>query len=326
MRDEIQITAKGKESAIPNSWNALNPDIWLSLVRELLRLQRGETSVGELRIQLLCDLMGWNKHKFRDEDEIANLIVLSEQLTFLFKIVYPDNNAALDGLTDDEYRQAVRVEPDHLDIPQASYLRTLDYRYQIDLCFFRQMLPVVRIPVVMDIESTYEGYRADLRMGSLTTSLTALQYIEARELLGKEESLPLLASILYQPLPYDSSIAHAAAKEFERLPKETLHAIAMNFEAVNNFLFLKTSFSLLTKFEPGKAHSITTDMTDALYDLSKDGLGNASEVEQLNVLTYLRILRKKTIDSVRQMHGMKMEIDKIASEVGLPIEIITKII
>ena len=49
----------------------------------------------------------------------------------------------------------------------------------------------------------------------------------------------------------------------------------------------------MTKFNEKPTHPITTDAADALYDLSADGLGNATAVEQLNVLTYLRILRKK---------------------------------
>ena len=100
----------------------------------------------------------------------------------------------------------------------------------------------------------------------------------------------------------------------------------MNFTAVNNFIFRKTEFSLLTKFDLPKENAITTDATDALYDLSKDGLGNASQVERMNVLTYLRILRKKTIDGVKALRAAGMDVAKIANEVGLPLEIVKKII
>lgn len=319
---DICLSYKGKEFAVPNRWDALTPETYLRLVRNFLKVEKGELSVGELRIRLLCDIMHWNLRKIREEEQVANLIVLSEQLTFLFKIQYPDNNAALDGLSDDDYRKAVRTDPFLLDIPAASYLKTLDYRYRLDLCFFAQLLPAVTVG-----KNIYTGYVARLKNDAITCTLTALQYIEARELLGKQESLPLMAAILYTPDGcYDSNRAHELADEFAQLDNVTLHAIKMNFEAINNFLFTRTSFSLLAKFEKGKAHSITTDFTDALYDLSADGLGNVHEVEQMNILTYLRILRKKTIDSVRQLHGMKMDVGKIANEVGLPIDIITKIV
>ena len=55
-------------------------------------------------------------------------------------------------------------------------------------------------------------------------------------------------------------------------------------------------------------------------------VGNARQVEQLNVLTYLRILRKKTIEGVKSLKATGMELAKIADEVGLPLEIVKKII
>ena len=178
-----------------------------------------------------------------------------------------------------------------------------DGKIVLDLCFCRQQLPIIFID-----QKAYYGYEINTDFQSLTCSLTALQYIEARQLLAMgEASLPLLAAVLYSG--------------------NTLMAIALNFTAVNNFLFSKTEFSLLTQFavQPGSC-SITTDATDALYDLSKDGLGNARQVEQMNVLTYLRILRKKTIDGVKSLKASGMEVAKIATEVGLPIDIINKIV
>ena len=142
-----------------------------------------------------------------------------------------------------------------------------------------------------------------------------------------EESLPLLAAVLYfRKGEYSSEKAQKLADEFRKLPANTLRAIALNFTAVNNFIFRKTEFSLLTKFDLPKENAITTDATDALYDLSKDGLGNASQVERMNVLTYLRILRKKTIDGVKALRAAGMDVAKIANEVGLPLEIVKKII
>ena len=135
-----------------------------------------------------------------------------------------------------------------------------------------------------------------------------------------------MAAILYCPGIYDSERAHAISKEFANLPAETLTAISWNFQALNNFLFTRTDFSLLTKFKEKTPTAITTDASDALYDLSADGLGNNQEIEQMNVLTYLRILRKKTIDAVRQMRGMKMDTPSISLETGLPIEVINDMI
>lgn len=320
--NNIKISVKGREYEIPNSWDAVTPQTWLNFCHNLRLVETGELSVGELRIRLLCDIMGWRWQKMRDEETIANLVVLSEQLTFPFRIQYPDNNAALQSLSDDDYRKAVRHEPDHLSIAAAPRLQQLDWHYQADLCFVRQMVPVLTVD-----GTGYDGYRAELHDGALSLSLTALQYIHACEALDNRDGLHRLAAILYAPQPYDAEQAHELALRLRDVETNTLRAVRMNFQAVTNFLFTKTPFSLLTKFEHGsKTKSITTTMGDALYDLCADGLGGYAEVEQLNVLTYLRILRKKTIDSVRQLHGMQMDIARIANETGLPPSVITEIV
>lgn len=157
--------------------------------------------------------------------------------------------------------------------------------------------------------------------------LTSEQFLKLVEL------LPLMESGLYPPGAIKCLfLCYLMNWDLKKIKKdekalENFMAIALNFTAVNNFLFSKTEFSLLTQFavQPGSC-SITTDATDALYDLSKDGLGNARQVEQMNVLTYLRILRKKTIDGVKSLKASGMEVAKIATEVGLPIDIINKIV
>ena len=140
------------------------------------------------------------------------------------------------------------------------------------------------------------------------------------------DTLPLLASILYYPGPYDSEDAHRKADLFSDVPQNVLAAIAYNFTAFNNFLMTKTEYSILTEFTSQRAREISTDAADALYDLSSDGLGDAQHVERLNLLTYLRILRKKTIESVRRLSAAGEDPGKIANTTGLDITTITKIL
>ena len=195
-------------------------------------------------------------------------------------------------------------------------------KVELNLCFCHQLLPTVEVK-----GKQYRSFDVSTDFQSLTCSLTALQYIEARQTLDMgEASYPLLAAILYCPGDYSSEEAQRLANVFDSLPKVTLQAIAINFMALNNFLFTKTPFSLLTKFKAGKSATIYTDASDALYDLSKDGLGNATQVERMNVLTYLRILRKKTIDGVKSLQVAGMDVVKIASTVGLPVDVVQKII
>ena len=321
MKNKIELIYHGEQFSVPNNWDDLTQEQYLHLVRDMMLMSEGKLSPGEVRIRLLCDIMHWEVGKIRNEDAIANLVALSERLTFLFTISYPDNNAALDGLSREEKALRRRVDPYQLPKPLAEKLSKLDYRYTVDLSFFKQQLPSVVIG-----GKVYHGYRADKSFNQLTLSLTALQYLEARELINNARALPLMAAILYCPGEYDTETAHTLGSEFVKLPNATLQAISWNFQAVNNFLFTMTSFSLLTKFKEKKPSLITTDASDALYDLSADGLGNNREVERMNVLTYLRILRKKTIDTVRQMRGMKMDTPTISIETGLPLAIINDII
>lgn len=321
--NEIQLSYRNTLYTIANSWDALTREQYLALVGDIMKMAIGQLSVGEIRINHLCRVMGWNKRRFRTEEQVAALMAISEQLTFMFQISYPDNNMVLDGLTPEIYRLCRRVDPYRLQHPLARVLQRMDYRYTLDLCFCKQLIPELTIK-----EKTYRGYTIDTGFGMLTCSLTALQYIEARELIDRgEESLPLMVSILYYPdKQYNSEHAHSLAQEFATLPLEVLTAISFNFQAFNNYLFTSPPFSLLSKFQPRKASIITTDAADALYDLSKEGLGDSRQIEQMNILTYLKVLRKRTIDAVKELKGIGWDKVKISNEVGLPIHIIDDIL
>ena len=103
MMKDIELIYKGEIHRIPNRWDAMNYRQYIRLVGDFLRMAAGELSAGEVRINWLCDIMGWNKRKFHSEEQIANLVAISEQLTFMFQINYPDNNSVLDGIDEDTY-------------------------------------------------------------------------------------------------------------------------------------------------------------------------------------------------------------------------------
>ena len=286
MKKTISVRANGKVYEIPNSWELLTSDQYLKLIELLSLMENGQYPPGAVKCLFLCYMMKWDLNRIKRDEK-----VLENFMSIASQITF--------------------------------IFQEKDDKFVLDLCFCRQQLPIIFID-----KKAYYGYDINTDFQSLTCSLTALQYIEARQLLDMgEESLPLLAAVLYFGKgQYSSEKAQKLALQFRKLPANTLRAIALNFTAVNNFLFSKTEFSLLTKFLPQKGNSITTDATDALYDLSKDGLGNANQVEKMNVLTYLRILRKKTIEGVKSLKASGMEMAKIADEVGLPLEIVKQII
>lgn len=191
-----------------------------------------------------------------------------------------------------------------------------------NLNFFAQFVPTIKIGT-----TEYQAYSVSTAYNNLTTSLTALQYIEAQQALTQgTPSLPMLAAILYCPQPYSSTLAQQLAAKMQQLPAVTLMAIQMNFIAFTTALYTQTEFALLSKFQPKKQSPIATDMADALYDLCADGLGTHQQVEQMNLLTYLRILRKKTIEAVRQMRSLEWDVIKISQETTLPVSVIQQII
>ena len=324
LNQTIDFIAKGTQYSIPNSWEGITPYLFQSLIHDIGLMAKGKLSVAMVRVNYVCRVMGWKLKKIKDSDGWANLAWLAEQVTFPFTIVYPDNDAALQDLDSDTRKLCKRIPPHRLTgITIARYLSKLPYNYAVDSCFCKQMIPVIRF----NDDELYSAYTIDTSFNRLTCSLTALQFIEARSLIGGSlEQLPLLAAILYFPDRYSSDGAHSLAHKFVKLPVDELTAIAFNFQAFVNYLFTKTEFKLLTEAKNTKVSAISTGALESLYNLSSDGLGDVDTIERMNILQYLTILRKKLIDTVRSLHSAKMEKVDIANETGLPIHLINDIL
>ena len=114
MKKYIDIRVNGKECQVPNSWEVLTTAHYLKLVNYLSRMEHGGVSPAEVRIYFLCDLLGLDVHRLKDEQALENVVALSEQLTFIFRIVYPDDNAALQDLPAAEYRMCQRIDPSRM--------------------------------------------------------------------------------------------------------------------------------------------------------------------------------------------------------------------
>ena len=320
----IDFMVKGVQYSIPNAWEGLTPYLFQALIRDLYAFAQGKMSVAMVRVNHICRTMGWNAEKIKEAGGWENLAWLAEQVTFPFTIVYPDNDAALQNLDAETYKLCKRIPPHRLHgVTLSRYLSRLDYRFAIDSCFCAQLVPALHI----DDDEVYHAYTIDTHFSRLTCSLTALQFIEARSLVGcTAEQLPLLAAILYYPNRYSSSGAHQLAQKFTDIDPDELAAVAFNFQAFVNYLFTRTEFKLLTEFENTKVSAISTGALESLYNLSSDGFGDVDTVERMNIVQFLTILRKKVIDTVRSLHAAKMEKTDIANETKLPIHIINDIL
>ena len=292
-KEDITIMSGSQTAVIPNSWQGVTPDVFQKFVSNLVEHYAGNISVADIRRRYVLDVMGWRLSRIHDVDALATVISIADRITFLFT------------------EEGQSLTP--------------------NLNFFAQFVPTIKIGT-----TEYHAYTVSTAYNNLTTSLTALQFIEAQQILQQatvpgsfaagQSSLPFLAAILYCPPPYNSTTAQLLADKMQQLSPVTLMAIQMNFIAFTTALYSQTEFALLAKFQPKKQSPITTDMADALYDLCADGLGTHEEVEQMNLLTYLRILRKKTIEAVRQMRSMEWDVIRISQETTLPVSVIQQII
>lgn len=297
-KEDITIMSGSQTAVIPNSWQGVTPDVFQKFVSNLAEHYAGNITVADIRRRYVLDVMGWRLSRIHDADALATIISIADRITFLFT----------------EEEQSLTL----------------------NLNFFAQFVPTIKIGT-----TEYHAYTVSTAYNNLTTSLTALQFIEAQQILQQpqsriatvpgsfaagQSSLPFLAAILYCPPPYNSTTAQLLADKMQQLSPVTLMAIQMNFIAFTTALYSQTEFALLAKFQPKKQSPIATDMADALYDLCADGLGTHEEVEQMNLLTYLRILRKKTIEAVRQMRSMEWDVIRISQETTLPVSVIQQII
>lgn len=292
-KEDITIMSGSQTAVIPNSWQGVTPDVFQKFVSNLAEHYAGNITVADIRRRYVLDVMGWRLSRIHDADALATVISIADRVTFLFA------------------EEGQSITP--------------------NLNFFAQFVPTIKIGT-----TEYHAYTVSTAYNNLTTSLTALQFIEAQQILQQatvpgsfaagQSSLPFLAAILYCPPPYNSTTAQLLADKMQQLSPVTLMAIQMNFIAFTTALYSQTEFALLAKFQPKKQSPIATDMADALYDLCADGLGTHEEVEQMNLLTYLRILRKKTIEAVRQMRSMEWDVIRISQETTLPVSVIQQII
>jgi hypothetical protein len=284
--EQIQIHLPDRTVQVPNRWELLTPKLYLYVCRLLTEYAAGNISFRELHAMYVCHSLGLEAGKLTDETACQNLYVISSQVDFIFE------------------------KPGKLNS-----------------MFLAQLVPLIRIPGHAK-GRLLRGYRVNTTFDTLSCSLTAIQYIEAYELIGcKKDKLPLMAAILYFPAPYNSEAAHELAGKLTGLEPVLLEAISLNFLAFSNYLFCRTHFSLLRGNPSQKEKSgITVGMADSLYDLSGEGFGDVSAVEQMPVIKYLTLLRKKLIESVKAMRDAEIELFEIAEKTGLTIKQIKQII
>lgn len=309
-----------KEVNIPTRWDELTPDQFKLLAKRLQEYNNDSLSIADCRTLWLCDILGIDLNKIprsKQWQAADNIYTMSRQITFFTQIKYEDGK--LDAVSAPLKAVARKTPPDDLPYsPEVAFLRRLPYEYDVDAVYFANLIPEIAIG-----SRIFNGYKATYSDGVLDTSLTALQYITAADLLaaigkGDTSKLPVLAAVLYGEIT-DKEL-------FKTLDADILNAIAFNFQSVVLFVFTKTEFSLLWKGgASSRKGSITLTGADMLYDLSANGYGTPADVENMPLLRYLRILKKNIISAVTMLRDMGKNDGEIAEKTHLPSNIIGEI-
>lgn len=323
IRREVSLYADGGILSIPDSWESLTPQTYMAVVAALMEFSAGRKSPMDVKLEYVRHALQECGHAVSTQDDVCDMISLAEKVTFPFRISYSDEQL-LDSLTSQERERFHMYDPNRIDHPLARAIaRKASYKYVLNACFCSQLLPVVGVS-----GKEYKAYTVDTGYDNLSTSMTALQYLDARSLMSRTDALPLLAAILYCPQPYDPDTAHTLATSMEALDPVTLSAIQLNFLAFDTYLLTRTPFSILQdrNGQAKPAAPIATGPIEGLYSLASAGYGNLDQVEQMNVIKYLRLMRKQLIESVQTMHSSGMKITEIAQKSGLSFNTLNKIL
>lgn len=323
IKREVSLYADSGTLSIPDCWESLTPQTYMAVVAALVEFGSGHKSPMDVKLEYVHHALKDCGHPVQTQDDVCDMISLAEKVTFPFRISYTDEQL-LNSLSAAERERFHMYDPNRIDHPLARAIaRKSSYQYVLNACFCAQLLPKVTLS-----GKVYKAYTIDTNYDVLSTSMTALQYLDARSMISKEDSLPLMAAILYCPQPYDPDTAHKLALSMQSLDSVTLSAIQLNFLSFDTYLLTRTQFSILQdRHDQSKpASSITTGPIEGLYSLASAGYGNLEQVEQMNVIKYLTLMRKQLIESVQTMHSSGMKITEISQKSGLSFATLNKIL
>ncbi len=294
----------------PDKWEELSSEQYLFLSDLLLQYSLGKISVTEVRAKLLQKLLQLDfKRLPKGSLLFENMYLISRQLTFMFKIVYEDQKQ-FSFFSEDTQKMLERYLPEDLyPSPEIELAEQMKCHFAIDAVFAKNLLPQA---------GGVQGYEFDVEGGFVSTTLTAEQYVQAVTLYGayvksgNQEQLEMLANTLYP--------------DGENFTEAELHGVFLNFGAIQTFLY-NTKYGILwQRKSTGKNNKLTVGLMDSVYTLSSEGYGNLVEVKNYNLITYLDLLLKQLIDSVKTLQSYELKLPEIAEKTGLSIEQLNTIV
>ncbi|HIZ85926.1 MAG TPA: hypothetical protein IAC04_05510 [Candidatus Coprenecus stercoravium] len=312
------------DKEFPSRWEELSPEQWLGVVGAMLEFGSRQCDFASFQIKLLEAIVGKLPQDPSNPVLCENIFRLQE--VFCWPYVYAYKDPRYDKLSERTKEMLRHHLPSQLDQsdPEVRIASSFETRVDFDLCFPAQLLP--HLPS----DPALTGYRFSCRGTLASTDMTARQYVAAMGLLEAfspdaeylDEILSSLLCVLYSGEDVDMEQYHGG-----RIPLTEKVAVMYNFRAVNEWVSRLPKYDLLfNRSAARKGSRSPLGMEGSLYALSEKGYGDIDKVGGMNLFTYLDVLLKQTMDSVRSLHSCKMKPHEIAGELSLSVEQVLNII
>ena len=334
----IEIKHKKKVIQIPDRWEELTPDQYLSVANLLFVFFENKSNLYDLKIELLKKLTNYkrSKKKFSIEDQETindNLWLLADQLHFPVKPVYknPELLEVLDPRLQEKLNERFPFEiydPEFLpELEMVMY--KLDYSPVINFNMKKNLLPAFEYNYI-----TYQGpvFNIDSNM-IVETDMITLEFIDAYtyfRLFVKNNDIKYLrnmVSVLYRTdrKTYSTFETQKRADNLMGIDPGVLKAVFLFFENVKEYLVHLSPYRLIFSGTETDNKKITLGISDTIYGLCKAGYGSKDEISNMGLSDYLNLLMKQIIDAVHTLRDMKKKDHEIADKLKLPIDIIIQI-
>jgi len=242
------------------------------------------------------------------------------------------NEKAFNNLSEGTRIKLHKWLPEDLEqTPEIRAASKLEKFFIIDAVFGKNILTCLNIG-----KKSYSGYLFYIVGGVAQTSLTAMQYSEAQNLVAKyyrspdPELLNLICAILYQ-VCYNEQKVRDLARIFADLSELQKQAVLVNFCAISSFIIKKTKYSIL--FDRPKQTATVKKHTDFylglaenIYQLSKRGYGNTELMENANLFKFFDIMIKEMADTACELKHSGKKPGEIAEIMNLSIEQLNKLL
>jgi hypothetical protein len=340
----ISVKGKNRTITIPDSWDELTPDQYISTVKLIYQVIDGALTIIDFRLKLLQELTEYERSNKRfdqdDQEQInSNLYLLAEMLKFPLKPNY--FNPELLTVLNPELQMKLRYFfPWEINDPGLMpELQMISDRLEccmaINLNMHYNPLPYLtpQPPLLKDRgRLTGPTFNID-KNGMVETDILACEYVDAMEyylLFQKTKEvryLDMLVSMLYRPErgKHNTFEAQLRAKNLELLDINLKRGVFLFFQNIQEYLVTRSRYKILFNREEDDSKAISLGIISTIYSLSKKGYGSSEEISMELIPDYFSMLLDMLIDAVGNMRSMNLKDPEIADKLKVPLFVIMQI-